>query len=247
MMDGQQTQITPATKLRTRLCKQCGVQFSYKIGKGADRLHCTAVCREAYQKSRAAVVEWARCSVCGARSRAVTASLCNAHYTLERNRKAGVCVVRKCTLPAVRIGHGLCEKHYGRMRRGAPLDADRPVIGRYVQGAGYIKLLRRDHPMADVKGQAFEHRVVLYDSREGVDPDCYWCGKNLTWKTTVVDHLNEVKDDNRPENLVPACNDCNRARGAMVPFIRRMRCEAVEPFIEAVKMLRGQGDDGLSD
>ena len=92
--------------------------------------------------------------------------------------------------------------------------------------------------MADGKGHAYEHRVVAYEARSGASPECFWCGKALAWSDVSVDHLNEVKDDNRPENLVTACNTCNRVRGAIVPFLRGMRCEAVSPFIETIRAIR---------
>jgi 5-methylcytosine-specific restriction endonuclease McrA len=80
----------------------------------------------------------------------------------------------------------------------------------------------------------FEHRAVMYD-RLGAGPlPCFWCGISLAWGKVVIDHLNEVKDDNRPENLVVSCNNCNRARGAMIPFIRTMRPAAFEVFVAAL-------------
>lgn len=92
--------------------------------------------------------------------------------------------------------------------------------------------------MADSNGHAFEHRVVAYDRAQGSEPCCYWCGKLLDWPSTVVDHLNEIKADNRQENLVEACNDCNRARGAMVPFVKRMRQGAIAKFIDTISLMR---------
>lgn len=153
-----------------------------------------------------------------------------------------LCSVHKCKNEARSRNAGLCEKHYGRMRRGVALDKDRPVLGRYMTSAGYMKVLKPDHPLADRNGTVFEHRLVVYEQRRGEEPSCFWCDKALTWPETVIDHLNEIKDDNRPENLVPACNDCNRARGAMVPFLLRMKCEAVAPFIETIKTIRGELD-----
>ena len=102
-----------------------------------------------------------------------------------------------------------------------------------------MKVLKPDHPLAYGGGLVFEHRLVVYEDTQGADPSCFWCDKAMTLATVVIDHLNEVKDDNRRENLVPACNDCNRIRGAMVPFLRRMKREAVAPFIEAIKTIRG--------
>jgi len=88
-----------------------------------------------------------------------------------------------------------------------------------------------DHPLTHSGGSVYEHRKVVFD-KVGVGPHpCYWCGKILEWSDIVVDHLNEVKDDNRFENLVISCNPCNRARGGMLDFIKRMRGEALPTFI----------------
>ena len=65
------------------------------------------------------------------------------------------------------------------------------------------------------------HRLVLYESLGPEPRPCHWCGKELLWITDrfapnalQVDHLNQVRDDNRVENLVPACQVCNVRRAA---------------------------------
>jgi len=80
-----------------------------------------------------------------------------------------------------------------------------------------------------------EHRKVMYDMLGPGPQTCFWCGVTLEWPEAVVDHLNEDKQDNRPENLVVACNNCNRARGAMLPFIERLRPEAVEVLVATIR------------
>lgn len=163
---------------------------------------------------------------------------CRVKYQVAQRQNLPRCSVDGCQ-HRVRSGRAvLCEKHYGRARRGVDLNDARPVSGRYVTAAGYIKLLRPDHPLADTHGHVFEHRVVVYDKNGGTEPSCFWCGKGLTWKQAVVDHLNEDKADNTPSNLVCSCNDCNRARGALVPFVRRMRADAIETFVRAMHLMR---------
>ena len=114
----------------------------------------------------------------------------------------------------------------------------RRVVGRYETSAGYVKVLRPGHPLADKQGHVYEHRLVAYDRLAGAMPACFWCGASLKWAETVVDHLNENKADNAPPNLVCSCNDCNRARGALVPFVRRMRADAIETFVRAMHLMR---------
>jgi hypothetical protein len=42
---------------------------------------------------------------------------------------------------------------------------------------------------------------------------CSWCQRPLTWGVDLhTDHLNNIKDDNRPENPAASCAVCNSAR-----------------------------------
>lgn len=62
--------------------------------------------------------------------------------------------------------------------------------GRYKQ-RGYILILLPNHPFANAQGYIREHRVVMEKT----------IGRFLT-PIEVVNHLNGIKNDNRPENLV---------------------------------------------
>lgn len=74
-------------------------------------------------------------------------------------------------------------------------------------------LLRSTHPVAK-NGQAYEHRAVLFDKIGPGVHDCHWCGKAVEWFVDLtVDHLDCVKGNNDPGNLVPCCAGCNRRRG----------------------------------
>jgi hypothetical protein len=222
----------------TRLCKNCSKEFSFKHERGRARIHCTDACRHEFRaKNIPNRPEWPKCDkACGKTVRAASSNQCNKCYIADKKAKAGVCTVRKCTAPALRSGNTMCETHYYRLRRTGST-SDPYIMGRYVTGAGYIKLLDREHPLADSNGHVTEHRKVAYD-KYGDTVSCHWCGKPLTWERVCVDHLNEVKDDNRPDNLVAACNPCNRARGAMKPFISKLSDSKMSELIETFKHMR---------
>jgi 5-methylcytosine-specific restriction endonuclease McrA len=119
------------------------------------------------------------------------------------------------------------------MRRTGAVYKQQPVY-RYITNAGYIKVKDPSHPLAASDGTVFEHRYVKHKELGDGDHPCFWCGSLVEWQSAVVDHLNEAKSDNRAENLVYSCNNCNRARGAMLPLVERLRPEALEAFIDQV-------------
>ena len=61
--------------------------------------------------------------------------------------------------------------------------------GRYVDDKGYIRVLQPEHPFSN-SGYVYEHRLVL-EKQLGLILQ--------TWET--VHHINEIKIDNRPNNL----------------------------------------------
>ena len=56
--------------------------------------------------------------------------------------------------------------------------------------AGYILILRPEHPRANKKGYVLEHLLIWEEAH----------GKPLP-KGWIIHHLNGIKDDNRPQNL----------------------------------------------
>lgn len=62
--------------------------------------------------------------------------------------------------------------------------------GRTISAHGYVLLKRPAHPAADVRGYVYEHRLVAEES----------LGRPLR-AGEQVHHRNEIKSDNRPENL----------------------------------------------
>lgn len=178
-----------------------------------------------------------------------TIRVCNLHW--QRLNKYGsfylplkiklpppLCLVDGCDKLCRSKNSKYCERHYYRKRRGNDPACDPHYGYRSKTSAGYTILRAATHPLATTNKSVAEHRVVMYEKFDGECPACYWCGMALSWKTAVVDHLNENKSDNRSENLVVSCNKCNFARGAMIPFMRRVLPDRIPELIETFKHMR---------
>jgi len=61
--------------------------------------------------------------------------------------------------------------------------------GKYIDDKGYVRVLMPDHPK-NIKGYVYEHRILMEN---------YLNRMLLPWES--VHHINEVKTDNRIENL----------------------------------------------
>ena len=61
--------------------------------------------------------------------------------------------------------------------------------GKYIDDKGYIRVLMPEHP-SNIKGYIYEHRAVI---------EQYFQRYLNHWET--VHHINEIKSDNRVENL----------------------------------------------
>jgi len=61
--------------------------------------------------------------------------------------------------------------------------------GKYIDDKGYVKVLRPDHPK-NIRGYIYEHRAVM---------EAYLGRMLQPWET--IHHINEIKVDNRVENL----------------------------------------------
>lgn len=196
-------------KMRTKTCPTCSSDFSYTVGRGNDRKHCSVACAAMHQRSLKAQRPRVPCALgCGRQARRDQRTICEACYYYHR-------------------------------RTGKPGPAPAPA-GRRKNGAGYVVVIRPGHPLANKNREAFEHRVVAYDSHHGICPNCFWCDVRLTWRAAVVDHLNEDKADNDPSNLVVACNSCNLTRGGMLPFLARITEAAFPIFLGCVTSYRAQ-------
>ena len=174
-------------------CAHCGCALAHSPGRGKATKYCSAQCRGAAYAQR------------------------------ENERAYPECAVQGCHMDAVRVGHGLCEKHYMRMRRA---DEPKPIPKMKVEPepriipevlsdkAGYILQMAPDHPLrTGASKRVRQHRVVYYNAHGDGPFDCHWCKKAVTWKTLHIDHVDDDKTNNALSNLVASCPRCNQQRG----------------------------------
>lgn len=105
----------------------------------------------------------------------------------------------------------LCQKHYFRLWRNGTTELIKKEA-RYFDGQGYVVLIKKGHPLACKDGNIREHRFVAYEKYKNTELRCELCGKKLTWSTAHVDHKDECKQNNNPENLRILCRGCNVMR-----------------------------------
>lgn len=181
------------------------------------------------------------CAVLGCDRTPVARLLCKAHYQRlvktgdvqadipvgYRRRPtlaAGECVVDGCqratepytTRSGQQAYRSICAAHKQRRHRNA--DPSSPVRDVAPKGSGrlnrdgYKVVYRPRHPMANLRGYALEHRVVLFDHLGDGPHNCRWCGVPLEWSAIEVDHLDGARTNNVIANLAASCGRCNRAR-----------------------------------
>lgn len=130
-----------------------------------------------------------------------------------KQKKLEPCSVEGCEKPANRVGHRLCEKHYGRLRRNGNYGLMvRPELA---HTAGYVLVYAPNHWLTQRHSSCreYKHRVVYFDNH-GVGPfTCHWCGIDVTWDDMHVDHLDDNKKNNDAANLLASCPSCNVKRG----------------------------------
>lgn len=131
----------------------------------------------------------------------------------EARPKFVICAVPDCGAIVRSSGNKYCEMHYARIRRNGHTEL-LTVPELRLHTYGYLMIYAPAHPLAKRQGRCreYQHRVVYYDQYgEGPFP-CHWCNKTVTWSTMHVDHVNDIKQDNRIENLVASCPKCNTWR-----------------------------------
>ena len=126
-----------------------------------------------------------------------------------------VCTVEGCEKPLRSSGAAFCGMHYHRLYRFGTLELTRTHRETLRHSQGYTLRYAPDHPLTMNRGRhhEYEHRVVYYDLHGEGPFSCYHCQQAVSWKTLHIDHLNDIKSDNSPTNLVASCGPCNRGRG----------------------------------
>ena len=84
----------------------------------------------------------------------------------------------------------------------------------------WVKLPK--HPLATKNGCVRLARANLWDKLKGQSASCYWCNLPLVWmigekqrkvaNALCVDHIDRDSLNDKPNNLVASCRECNANR-----------------------------------
>lgn len=85
--------------------------------------------------------------------------------------------------------------------------------GSYIDGYGYVRIWKPDHPFADSKGYVKEHRLVLEEHFKYI---------LLPWAS--VHHINKIKTDNRIENLMVFFSDSKHKTYELLKDLSKRFC-----------------------
>ena len=131
-----------------------------------------------------------------------------------------MCSVAECSTQVK--AKGMCVKHYTRWSRyGDPSINHRNKLTEELKSRYRYIRLEKDHPLGKASQSIPEHRMLLYQKIGPGQHPCHYCGTNITWVllprgkprrdagAIITDHLNRDSKDNRPDNLVPSCVNCN--------------------------------------
>lgn len=127
-----------------------------------------------------------------------------------------ICRVDGCDREVHYLEKQMCQRHYFRLWRYGTTELTR--AGKRKQrvetSAGYQWIYLLGHPLRHrSSGYVAEHRAVLYADLGDGPLACELCGKQLTWRTCHVDHIDNDTRNNKRDNLRPTCSTCNTRRG----------------------------------
>lgn len=123
------------------------------------------------------------------------------------------CKIDGCEIKAMYKVKQLCQKHYFRVMRNGHSDLlPKARKERSQNPAGYQKIFKPAHRLANSDGYVYEHRMLMYAKHGEHLPVCEMCGKEINWSSCHIDHIDENVKNNHIENLRPVCRGCNTSR-----------------------------------
>lgn len=165
-----------------RSCKTCNKKFYVfisivKKGKG---IFCSKKCRPSPSKGKQFVTKSNHICI-----------TCNKEFTIypsDRKRRTGIFCSRRCVRHSERT-----KQKISNSTKGLFCGENNPSYkgGRNNHSAGYCYILMHSHPFCNCRGYIFEHRLIVEK----------FINRFLT-QNEMVHHINKIKDDNRPENLM---------------------------------------------
>lgn len=108
-------------------------------------------------------------------------------YRWQTNNKCIDC--KKPITDKAKRCHSCGARHHNNQQRGA--NNPRWIGGKVYASDGYIRVLNRTHPRARKSGYVYQHILVWEEANKMPLPKGY-----------VIHHLNGIRDDNRPQNLI---------------------------------------------
>ncbi len=121
------------------------------------------------------------------------------------------CKVEGCEREAMYQKQRVCQKHYFRKMRNGTYDKQEPKY-RVGHTGGYIQVREPSHILANSRGYVYEHRYIYYEKVSKEITRCEMCGVSIGWGNAHIDHKDENRKNNNPENLRPLCSNCNTRR-----------------------------------